>query len=194
MARKHSLADRALFVDRDGTLLVNKHYLSDPEQVQFERGAIEGIRLAQTKGFKIIIVSNQSGVARGYFNREDLVKVNARMVEMLAEEKIVCDDIQYCPHYPESSMPITPENRCGCRKPSPGMVEKSALRLNIDIRSSYVIGDSMADYHLAIVTGMTPLVVRTGHGKKTESILTKIGADSKMIVHDNLLMGVRSIS
>lgn len=191
--RAQAQTERALFIDRDGTLLVNKHYLSDPDEVEFENGAVEALHLAKEKGYKIVIVSNQSGVARGYFTLEQMEKVNARMIEMLASEKIVCDDIQYCPHYPDSSVTSEFSRECDCRKPSPGMVEKAALRLNLDLRRSYVIGDSIDDYHLARVTGATPLIVRTGHGKKTEASLAKLSQGQSGLWYDHLLAAAQSL-
>jgi D-glycero-D-manno-heptose 1,7-bisphosphate phosphatase len=183
----------ALFVDRDGTLIVNKHYLADPGQVELIDGSVEALRLARQQGYKIIIVSNQSGVARGYHGYEDVERVNARVVELLAHQGLGVDAIYFCPHHerkgrvPEYSVP------CGCRKPAPGMAETAALEHGLDLRRSVVVGDSLADYNLGRVIGARSVLVRTGYGasviEKQQTLIEQGG----ITVAENLLHAVREL-
>jgi len=183
----------ALFVDRDGTLIVNKHYLVDVQQVELIDGSAEALRLARQQGYKIIVVSNQSGVARGYFRYEDVERVNARMTELLARQGVGVDAIYFCPHHerkgeiPEYSVP------CDCRKPAPGMAEKAALEHHLDLRRSVVIGDSMSDYNLGRVIGGRSVLVRTGYGASViEKQRTLIERDG-LKVTENLLHAVKEL-
>ncbi|MDF1543894.1 MAG: HAD-IIIA family hydrolase [bacterium] len=153
----------AVFVDRDGTIIAEKHFLSDPEQVEVLPGSVEGLKKLSAAGCKIVIVSNQSGVARGYFDVSQAERVNARLLEILQQAGVSVDGLYFCPHYPDGNQPEY-ARRCDCRKPSVGMVETAARQLRLDLRSSYVIGDKMDDCNLALAMGGRPLLVRTGHG------------------------------
>jgi len=183
-----------LFVDRDGTLIVNKHYPADPEQVELIDGSVEALRLARQQGYKIIVVSNQSGVARGYFSYEDVERVNFRMTALLAQHGIGVDAIYFCPHHemkgtvPEYTVP------CNCRKPAPGMAEKAALEHNLDLRRSVVIGDSMADYNLGCVVGGRSVLVRTGYGASVIEKQRELIERGGLAVAESLLHAVRQLA
>lgn len=178
----------ALLVDRDGTLIANKHYLSDPEEIEFIDGSIEALKLAREKGYRIVLVSNQSGVARGLFPIEKVHTVNDRITAMLRQHGVEIDGFYFCPHYP-AGVPGNPYvMACECRKPAPGMAEQAALALNLDLRRAVVIGDSLADTNMARAIGARRVLVRTGYGNQ---YLPKIDAYTE--VAEDLLGAVRSL-
>ncbi|RME26659.1 MAG: HAD-IIIA family hydrolase, partial [Candidatus Zixiibacteriota bacterium] len=192
--------ERGLFVDRDGTLMVNKHYLGDPEQVELIPGAAEAVRTAQAAGFTVVVISNQSGVARGILTIEQVEATNRRLVESLAKEGAEPDAIYYCPHHPSEGHDPNFTRRCSCRKPGGGMAEAAAQTLGIDLRRSFVIGDSLDDMNLARVIGARGLLVRTGHGRATEEKLhlrdTPQGAGTRrqIGVFDSILPAVQYVT
>ncbi len=179
----------ALFIDRDGTTIVDKDYLSDPERVELIDGSVQALQKAMALGYKIVIISNQSGVARGYFDIESVDRVNARLLEMLAAHQIEVDGVYFCPHYPGGTVERF-ARRCDCRKPATGMVEEAAYQLGVSLRKSYVIGDKLDDIHLAKASGATPILVRTGYGTRSESGLGSNRFYEKVITVDNLLGAV----
>jgi histidinol-phosphate phosphatase family protein len=158
----------ALLVDRDGTVIENKHYLADPEGVELIDGAAAALKQAQNLGYRIVVVSNQSGVARGYHTIDDVERVNARMLELLSAEGASVDAVYYCPHHERKATVSQFHVVCDCRKPGGGMGEAASLDLGIDLRKSVVVGDSRADIGLGRVLGARPILVRTGHGAKAE--------------------------
>ncbi|MBU8934495.1 MAG: HAD-IIIA family hydrolase [candidate division Zixibacteria bacterium] len=181
-----------LFVDRDGTLIVDKNYLKDPDGVEFEEGAIEALKRAHASGLKIVVVSNQSGVARGYFSIDDVERVNRRLLEMLAQEGIELGGLYYCPHHPDGSNPKY-TRECRCRKPAPGMLHQAAIELGIDLRKSWVVGDKIDDVNLSRVVGARSVLVRTGYGREEERRFVPSRFEGRTIVADNLLAAVREI-
>jgi D-glycero-D-manno-heptose 1,7-bisphosphate phosphatase len=146
-----------VFLDRDGTLIVEKEYLRDPEQVSLERGVIDGLAILQEHGHPLIVLSNQSGVGRGMFTEGDVQRVNERIVDMLRRGGIEILAWYMCPHLPQTG--------CDCRKPSPGMALAAAREWNIDLIGSYVVGDKKSDLELADAIGGTGILVTTGHGR-----------------------------
>ena len=153
-----------LLVDRDGTIIVDKEYLSDPEKVELIDGASAAIRKAREKGYKIAVVSNQSGVARGYHTYEDVEKVNAKLTTLLEAEGVRVDGFYFCPHHGKRGRVPEYTLDCRCRKPSPGMAEQAALECGLDLRKSVVVGDSLTDIGLGRVIGARSILVRTGYG------------------------------
>jgi histidinol-phosphate phosphatase family protein len=145
-----------VFFDRDGTLIEERNYLSDPEQVVLLPGAAEAVRRAREAGFLAVVLTNQSGVGRGYFRMEDVEAVHRRMEELLAAEGAHLDAIYVCPHAPEED--------CLCRKPRTGLVELAARELGIDLPRSWMIGDKAADIEMARNAGMRGALVMTGYG------------------------------
>jgi histidinol-phosphate phosphatase family protein len=148
----------AVFLDRDGTVIFDKNYLSSPEKVKLYSYVADSINRLRAAGFKVIIVTNQSGVARGMFTEQDLQKIHERFVFLLKKAGAEVDAIYYCPHVDEDS--------CNCRKPKTGMVLESAKKFNIDLERSYTVGDSVRDYLLGYNSGGKGILVLTGHGKK----------------------------
>lgn len=131
----------AAFIDRDGTVIRNAHYLSDPEAVELLPGAAAALRRLQQAGYLLILVSNQSGLARGYFSPADLQAVHRRLEEELAAAGVVLDGYYYCPHGPD-------DPDCHCRKPAVGMLAQACRDFAIDLGHAVVIGDSACDVQL----------------------------------------------
>ena len=132
---------KAIFLDRDGTIAGDVPYCSRPEDFELLLGAAEGIRLLNEHGFKAVVVTNQSGIARGYFTEEMLAKIHDKLQKELAKRGARVDAIYYCPHHPDDN--------CDCRKPKPKMVLQAAIELDIDLSQSYIIGDNVMDTELA---------------------------------------------
>jgi histidinol-phosphate phosphatase family protein len=149
-----------VFLDRDGTLIVERHYLHDPDGVELLPGVAEGLRRMQALGLRLVLVTNQSGVGRGYFGRAAVERVHGRLLELLERQGVDLDAIYICPH--------TPEEACGCRKPLPGLIERAAADLGIDLGAgpaqSFVIGDKPCDVDLGLVVNATTFLVTTGYG------------------------------
>ena len=175
----------ALFLDRDGTVIADKDYLSAPDQVELIPGAAQALKKARAQGFKLVFLSNQSGVARGLFDLEAVERVNARVKRLLGDQGIEIDGMYYCPHFPGGKVADFAVS-CDCRKPAPGMAEQAARDLGIELNESIVIGDKLDDLNLARVLGVTGILVRTGHGTETERAL-KPGEPSSIPVANSLL-------
>jgi D-glycero-D-manno-heptose 1,7-bisphosphate phosphatase len=150
---------RFVLLDRDGTLIVEKHYLSDPDQLELIEGAAEGLRRLAARGLGLALVTNQSGIARGFFDDARLEAIHARLVERLRAEGIALDGIFVCPHHPDAG--------CPCRKPRTGLVLRAASELGFEPARAFVVGDMASDVALGRAIGATTLLVRTGHGAET---------------------------
>jgi D,D-heptose 1,7-bisphosphate phosphatase len=180
-----SKAGKALFVDRDGTIIVDKHFLADPEQVELIDGSAEALKAAREAGFRIVIISNQSGVARGRITIEEVERVNARLLGLLTAAGVEIDGLYYCPYYREGTVPeYAVESEL--RKPAPGMPEAASRELGIDLRCSVVIGDKLDDLNLGRVIGSRSFLVRTGHGSAEEEKLRGQSLFSGKTVFENL--------
>ncbi len=153
-----SLLSPAIFLDRDGTINYDKNYLCCEKDLKIYKNIEKSLIKARNAGFKIVIVTNQSGVARKYFTLTQLKRVNATLVKMLKNLGVKIDGMYYCPH--------GPDDNCDCRKPKPGMAYQAAKDLNIDLKKSYMIGDSVRDYIFGYNFGGKGIMVLTGHGKK----------------------------
>jgi len=139
-------AKRIALLDRDGTIIVDKVYLRDPDLIEFAPGAIEGLKLLRDSGFVLLLVTNQSGVARGYFDEACLARIHDRLEAMLARHGIELAKIYYCPH--------GPNDNCQCRKPATGMVRQAMADFGFCAGHAVVIGDSDADMRLAEASGI----------------------------------------
>ena len=154
---------RAVFLDRDGTINEEVGYLSNPEGFILIDGSAEAILRLNRAGLFVVVVSNQSGVARGYFTEDDVKRVNDRMIEELEKVGARLDRIYYCPHHPEVGDGKY-RVKCRCRKPMPGMIEEAEKMLPIDVSRSFVVGDHIGDIELAHNVGASSVFVLTGHG------------------------------
>ncbi|HSV28762.1 MAG TPA: D-glycero-beta-D-manno-heptose 1,7-bisphosphate 7-phosphatase [Candidatus Omnitrophota bacterium] len=152
---------RFVLIDRDGTINVEKNYLSDPDQLELLPGVAEALRMLQSMGLGIAVITNQSGIARGYFGLDALARVHARLREILKAEGVAVDGIYICPHGPDDD--------CACRKPLPGMVEQAMAEHGFDPKAAFMIGDKEADVGLGRGVGATTFLVRTGYGRKYEA-------------------------
>jgi D-glycero-D-manno-heptose 1,7-bisphosphate phosphatase len=149
---------RFVVLDRDGTLIVEKHYLADPEGVELIEGAAEALARLAALGLGLVVVTNQSGVGRGFFDLARLAAIHARLEALLGAKGVRLAGIYYCPHHPDEG--------CECRKPRTGLVERAARELGFDPRRAFVVGDMPSDVDLARALGATSLRVRTGHGMR----------------------------
>jgi D-glycero-D-manno-heptose 1,7-bisphosphate phosphatase len=146
MDESAQMGRRFALLDRDGTVVIDKIYLSDPAGLELAPGVIEGLRLMRDAGLRFIMVTNQSGIARGYFDEETLARIHRRLREMLAEEGIDLEAIYYCPHGPLDA--------CRCRKPEPGLVLDAMADFGFQPAEAVLIGDSEADMGAAVATGV----------------------------------------
>ncbi len=154
----------ALFLDRDGTINFDRVYINDARLVELIPRAGEAIRLAQAKGYKIVVVTNQSGVGRGIIQERALTEIHARLDELLAAEGASIDSYKICLHHPQDN--------CACRKPKPALVFAAAKELNIDISRSFFIGDKMSDVEAGKNSGCkASILLLTGKGEKENTLL-----------------------
>ncbi len=151
---------RFVILDRDGTLIFERHYLSDPRQVELIPTVPESLRALSRKGFGIIVITNQSAIGRGFFDLARLARIHQRLHELLHAHGVRLDGVYFCPH--------TPDDRCRCRKPQPGLIEVAARELGFEPHESFVIGDKACDIELGKRVGATTFLVRTGYGAQEE--------------------------
>ncbi len=154
----------AVFLDRDGTIIEDADYLVHPEQTRLIPGAAAALRRLNDLRIPVVIVTNQSAVARGLASETDLAAVNQRLRDLLAAAGAHIDGVYYCPHHPDIGEP--PYRRaCDCRKPLPGLLQRAARELGLDLPASAMIGDNLRDLEAGAAAGCAMLMlVRTGHG------------------------------
>jgi D-glycero-D-manno-heptose 1,7-bisphosphate phosphatase len=157
---------RAFFIDRDGTLNEDIGYVSRPDELKLFPWAAQSLRLINEAGFKAIVITNQSGIARGLYDERALEAINSRLIEELAAKGARVDGIYFCPHHPYFGVAPYRAN-CTCRKPQTGLVDAAAHEQNIDLSGSYVIGDKASDINLAKNAGAQSALVLTGYGRET---------------------------
>ncbi len=155
----------AIFLDRDGTLNVEKNYLHTWEQWEWLPGVCEGLRALKQAGFLLVVVTNQSGVARGYYEEEQLHSLHMRVNDDLAARDVAIDAFYHCPHHPDFT------GACDCRKPEPGMLLRAANDLNIDLRRSWLVGDTCNDILAGLRAGCRCLLVLSGYGISQRDLL-----------------------
>ncbi len=177
------MKNQAVFLDRDGTVIRDREYLADPAGVELLKGAAAGIKALRQAGFMVIVATNQSGVARGFFTEQDIKRVNERMQELLAVEGAGLDGIYYCPHYPEGKVQEYVKV-CYCRKPGPDMLFTAAQERNVDLFKSWVIGDKPTDIEFGFKQGLRTILVLTGYGRETQSRGFNVSLEPDLIVPD----------
>jgi D-glycero-D-manno-heptose 1,7-bisphosphate phosphatase len=178
------VARPAVFIDRDGTLNVDKNYLRLFEDWEWIPGAVEAIKAFNGAGFLVIVISNQAGVARGMYSEADINLLHVRVDDELRRLGARIDAYYYCPHHPE----IGEERACDCRKPAPGMLLRAADDLAIDLSRSWMIGDKLTDVDAGHAANVATILVRTGYGDN-EAVLSRPG----QIIADNLLVACQYI-
>jgi histidinol-phosphate phosphatase family protein len=156
------VAVSAIFLDKDGTLVEDRPYNVDPALIQLQGGAVEGLRLLRRAGYRLIVISNQSGVARGYFPESALVAVERRLRELLAAAGIGLDGFYYCPHHPDGSVERY-TRICRCRKPAPGLIEQAAADHDVDLASSWFVGDILDDVEAGRRAGCRTVLIDNGN-------------------------------
>lgn len=164
-------AIKAVFLDRDGTIVEDTGHLHEREKVRFFPGVAEAIKLLNEKGFKVIVVTNQAGVARGLYTEETVRELNSYIQECLAGQEAIIERFYYCPHHIEG---VVEEYRkvCDCRKPNPGMIQQAVCDFDIDLKSSFVIGDNLSDVEAGRRAGCrTILLASSRSGAMDESDL-----------------------
>ena len=176
-AVRPSLVRRACFVDRDGTLNPDLHYLKEADRLELNRGVGDALALVREHGYLVVCVTNQSGIERGLYARADVDRIHARLNELLARYRARIDAFYYCPH--------APETRCACRKPGTALFEQARGDWNIDFGSSAVVGDRALDIVAGRTLGLlTALVVPRGHEREirdelaTAEVTPDLRADS----------------
>ncbi len=153
--------NKAVFLDRDGTVTEEVGYLTDLDKLRLIPGAGSAIKKLNQAGLKVILVTNQSGVARGHFPESLVHEAHSRLEKMLREEGARLDGIYYCPHHPTAGKSKY-TTVCDCRKPGTGLLDRAAKDLEIDLNRSYVVGDKWSDVELAHRAGARAVLVRTG--------------------------------
>ncbi len=152
-------------LDRDGTIITDRHFLARPEGVQLLPGAAGAIRRLNGAGWLVAIATNQSGVGRGYYSLEMMHATNARVVEVLAREGARIDDVEYCPHHPLAGDPVF-RRVCDCRKPRTGQVVAAARKTDGSLTGVVVVGDRLQDVYAGMNLGGFGVLVRTGYGEE----------------------------
>lgn len=152
----------AIFLDRDGTINVDHGYVHEIDKFQFIDGVIDACCELKEMGFALVLVTNQSGIARGMFTEEQFLSLTEWMDWSLADRGVDLDGIYFCPHHPDGSVAEFSE-ACECRKPLPGMLLQAQSEINIDMASSYMVGDKIEDMQAALAANIgTKVLVRTG--------------------------------
>lgn len=185
------MANKAVFLDRDGTINVDKHYLYRAEEFEFIEGAVEGLKLLQDNGYKLIIITNQSGIARGYYTEEDYLNLEKWMENELKTYGVSILKSYYCPHL-ENAVVSEYKKECSCRKPQMGMFLKATEEFGLDLASCYAIGDRLRDCCICFHSECKGFLI--GDTEKAEvKRLIKSGWWPQITYKNNLLEAAKSI-
>ena len=160
-----------VFLDRDGTLIEEVGYLSHLDRIALYPWSIESVKLLNRAGFKVVVVTNQAGVARGLFDEDFIDEAHRFLDQKFGDGGAMIDKFYYCPHHPEASVEAY-RCECDCRKPKAGMLWKAAQELQLELSHSFVIGDRLSDLRLGPAVGAKSVLVRTGYGETTARELT----------------------
>lgn len=174
---------RAVFLDRDGTLNVEKKYLFRVEDWEWIPGAIEALRQLTELGYHLVVVTNQAGIARGYYTAADVEQLHRFVADDLASHGLAVAAFYHCPHHPD----FGGGGKCGCRKPGAGMLLAAAANLDIDLSRSWMVGDKLIDVQAGRKAGTRAILVRTGYGNGEE------GRAGDTVVVDDVLAAARHI-
>lgn len=181
---------KAIFIDKDGTLIYDVPYNVNPELIQLEKNMLEGLRELQGRGYLLIVISNQSGVAQGRFNEDALETVRSRVRELLQKENIHLDGFYYCPHHPDGIMEGY-NIECDCRKPKSGLILKAAADCKVDLSESWMIGDILNDIEAGNRAGCRTVLINNHHEtewymdefRKPTFIVKTINEAASKIIH-----------
>jgi D-glycero-D-manno-heptose 1,7-bisphosphate phosphatase len=179
----------AVFLDRDGTLIEERGYLDRLDDIALFAETPAALTLLRDAGYALVLVTNQAGVARGFFDEAFVQAAHRRLADLLAAEGLTLDGYYYCPHHPEGVV-AGYARVCQCRKPAPGMVEQAVSDLDIDVNRSFVVGDKWLDVELATNAGARGILVRTGYGAGAEE---SRGPNQPLAIVDTVLDAAREI-
>lgn len=174
------MSERAVFLDKDGTLIQDVPYNVEPRLMRLMPGVARSLRILHAAGYRLIVISNQSGVARGYFPEGALVAVEARLRALLAQAGVPLAGFYYCPHHPEGSVPEYAID-CFCRKPEPGLLLRAARAHHIDLRQSWFIGDILNDIEAGHRAGCRTMLLDVGN--ETEWIMSARRWPDYLVTH-----------
>lgn len=183
---------KCIFLDRDGTINKLKGLLADSNEFELENGVVEAIRKINHSEWLCIVITNQPVVARGMCSIDDIENIHRKMSTLLGQEGVYLDDVRYCPHHPDKGYPE--ENpvykiKCHCRKPDIGMIEQCALKFNIDLSKSWIVGDTTVDIKTGINAGMHTALVKTGEAGRDGKyeVLPEITGDNLLEIVDKII-------
>ena len=182
---------KAIFLDRDGTINIEKHYLYKIEEFEFAPGAIEGLQILQKAGYMFVVITNQSGIGRGYYSEGDFKRLNAWMLDELKNYGINIAKVYYCPHLPDAQIEKY-QIECQCRKPELGMFYRACNELYIDIDHSYAIGDMLRDCAIAKSTNCKGILISDRENKDVINDIKK-GKYKNIFYAKNLLEAAQFI-
>jgi D-glycero-D-manno-heptose 1,7-bisphosphate phosphatase len=176
------VSQRAVFLDRDGTLIEDPGYLGDPEQVVLIEGVPQALRRLAGAGFALVVISNQAGVARGFFTEDDVRAVNERVASLLATEDASLDGWYWCMHHPELTGP------CACRKPGTELLRRAARDHDLDLEASWIVGDHPSDVEAGRRVGARGILVLSGHSHAGDAppdapVAADLAAAADLILH-----------
>ena len=155
---------KAIFLDRDGTIIKNIPYLSNPDLVELEHRVIPALRILKEKGFSLILVTNQSGIGRGLLTEKEYIAVHSKLSGILEKKELRFLESYHCPFHPSEGIGEYLKDSDD-RKPNPGMLNKAIKKFNISLKNSYMVGDSLSDIAAGQKAGVKSILVRTGHGQ-----------------------------
>jgi D,D-heptose 1,7-bisphosphate phosphatase len=179
------MKNKAVFLDRDGTINIDVHYLADPDKFEMYPGVGEGVRELKNHGFKVIVVTNQSGIGRGYYSLDQLSAIHKKMNNIFLRYDITLDGIYYCPHHPD--------DHCNCRKPNTGLFEKAISQHNINISKSFMVGDKLLDIEAGKKIGARTILIPELHVREEFLQTHDIWNYRPDYIAENFLEGVRWI-
>jgi len=182
----------AVFIDRDGTISEEVGYVNHPSRFRLFPYSAEAIRILNDAGWLAILITNQAGVARGYFSEDVIHKVHDQLTRDLQNESARLDAIYYCAHHPSVGEPPY-RSDCDCRKPKPGLIQQAAKEVEIDLAASWMAGDRYSDVELARNAGLRSAFVLSGYGRGEWEYQSQAWAHQPDLVCENLLEAVKSI-
>ena len=178
--------NKAVFLDRDGTINEEMGYINHVSRFKMFSFVPEAIRVFNDAGYKVIVVTNQSGVARGYFKEELVKEIHARLIKEVEMGSAKIDKIYYCPHHPIEGIGAYKKN-CSCRKPNTGMIEEAVLEFDLDLSQSYMVGDRYKDTLFANKAGLKSIFVKTGYGLGELTFQQNVWENQPTYIAENLL-------
>lgn len=179
---------KAVFVDRDGTMLEEAGYLSSMDRLVFFPYTVDAIRLLNRAGFAVVVITNQAGIARGIVKEAFVAEAHAHIAEHVAAGGARIDAFYYCPHHPQGIIESLTRT-CDCRKPAPGLLRRGAADLGLDLPASFMVGDKVEDVKVGIAAGARSVLVRTGYGRESEATLKQQSIEPAAVA-DNLMGAV----